>query len=178
MATPSEITTGLSALWTIEAPGYPAGDGWVIEFAMLNASSQIIVNSVNEDGVHTMRLSGTDTSMYVAGNYFYQQVAKKGSDAYLIETGSIEVKPYFATAALQDTRPHVKRVLDAIEAVIEKKASTDQKRYVIAGRELERYAFAELLDLRAKYKAEWMNWQRNERRKKGLPAGGRLLVSF
>ena len=50
---------------------------------------------------------------------------------------------------------HVRRVIDAIEAVIERRATKDQKSYSIDGRSLERTPIDELLLLRDRYRAEW-----------------------
>ena len=49
---------------------------------------------------------------------------------------------------------HAQTVLDAIEAVIENRASLDQQSYTIAGRRLDRMPIADLLMLRDRYKAE------------------------
>ena len=57
-------------------------------------------------------------------------------------------------SALYDNRTHAKKVLDAIEAVIEARASVDQMRIVIAGRELSKTSIPDLMKLRMAYKAE------------------------
>ena len=57
-------------------------------------------------------------------------------------------------AAGHDARSHVQRVLDAIEAVLEKRATLDQERYRINNRELVRTPVADLLKLRDRYRGE------------------------
>ena len=57
-------------------------------------------------------------------------------------------------AAGHDARSHVQRVLDAIEAVLEKRATLDQEQYRINNRELRRTPIADLLKLRDRYRGE------------------------
>ena len=57
-------------------------------------------------------------------------------------------------AAGHDARSHVQRVLDAIEAVLEKRATLDQEQYRINNRELRRTPIADLLKLRDRYRME------------------------
>lgn len=49
---------------------------------------------------------------------------------------------------------HIHRVLESIEAVIEKRATIDQERYTINNRELWRTPIPQLLELRDRYRAE------------------------
>ena len=58
------------------------------------------------------------------------------------------------TAVTSDS--FAKRCLDAIEAVLEGKASEDVANYSIQNRSLSKFSHDELLAARAKYKAEWI----------------------
>ena len=179
MPTPEAIMRGLNAEWVIDSSAYPAADGWTVEYALINATEQHSFTSSTVDGEHKVALDAATTGSYGAGEYFYQAVAKKGTDAYPLETGHIVIKPNFKelTAGF-DARPHCKKVLDAIEATLEGKASKDQARYIIGSRRLDRYTFEELLVLRDRYKAEWVRYQRAEKLKQGLGGSGNVLVRF
>lgn len=176
MATPSKINVGLNADWFVEAPDYPAVDGWTIEYSLVNAANQETFSSSNVDGRHKVALSAATTSGFTAGEYFFQAVAKKGSDAYLVETGNLVIEPAFDAA--RDGRPHCKKVLDAIEALLEGKVVKDVARYIIGSRRLDHYTIPELLQLRDRYKAEWVSWQKAEKIRQGLGGGGNILVRF
>lgn len=179
MATPESIVKGLNVDWTVASSDYPASDGWTLEYTIINADGMFQFTSTTVDGVHTVALDAATTAGYTAGEYFYQAVAKKSTDAYVLETGNILVKPSFAElTAGYDARPHCKKVLDAIESTLEGKASKDQARYIIGSRRLDRYTFEELLVLRDKYRAEWKRWQQAEKLKQGIGGRGNVLVRF
>ena len=72
-----------------------------------------------------------------------------------LESGQIKIKPDLATLdAGHDGRDHLQRTRDAIEAVLEKRATLDQERYKINNRELVRTPISELLTLRDRYRSE------------------------
>jgi hypothetical protein len=56
---------------------------------------------------------------------------------------------------MRENLKHVEKVLDAIEAVIENRASQDQMSYSIKGTTLSRTPIADLLLLRREYKEEY-----------------------
>ena len=177
--TPDSITRGLNAEWVLDAPKYPAADGWVIEYSMLLGTEQHSFVSANVAGQHAVSIDAATSAGYGAGEYFYQAVAKKDALAHLVEEGVLVVAPNFKELTTgYDSRPHCKKVLDAIEATLEGKASKDQARYIIGSRRLDRYTFEDLLVLRDKYKAEWKSWQRSNKLRQGLGGGGNILVRF
>lgn len=176
--TPDSITKGVTNEWTVDAPQYPASDGWIIEYTILNSQEQHSFSSTNVEGRHSIIVDATASGGYGVGEYFYQAVAKKDAALYLVETGYLMVKPGFKDLASGfDARPHCKKVLDAIEALLEGKATKDQARYIIGSRRLDRYTFEELIVFRDKYRAEWKSWLKAEKLKQGM--GGRnVLVRF
>jgi hypothetical protein len=95
------------------------------------------------------------TSAWPPGRYWYSARVTNGTDVIEIEAGEVTITPDLAAAAAGfDGRDHIRRVLDAIEAVIEKRATIDQQRYTINNRELWRTPIPELLVLRDRYRAE------------------------
>lgn len=77
-----------------------------------------------------------------------------------------------------DEQSHVKKVLDALEAVIEGKASKDQLSYSIQGRSLSRMSWTEILMVYDKYKALYFREKQAARIKKGLKTGSNIQVRF
>lgn len=168
----------MNADWTVSAPDYPASDGWIVEYTILNTEGQHVFVSTAVNGQHSISIDAAATAEYGVGEYFYQAVAKKDTKVYPVETGYLVVKPNFKDLASgYDTRPHCKKVLDAIEALLEGKATKDQARYIIGSRRLDRYTFEELLVFRDRYKAEWKSWLKAEKLKQGM-GGGNVLVRF
>lgn len=134
----------------------------------------------------TATASGTDylvevasvtTAAYTAGRYQWQAYITRTSDSarVTLESGSLEIVPN-RSASTADPRSHAKIVLDAVEAVLENRATKDQMSYSIAGRSLSRMPIADLLVFRDKYKAEYQRELDAERIRKGLGSKRRLLV--
>jgi hypothetical protein len=67
-------------------------------------------------------------------------------------------------------------MLDAIEAMLESRATKEQQEYTIGTRSLKYIPILELLQLRESYKREVFNDQQAERLAKGMPTHNRLYV--
>lgn len=107
---------------------------------------------------HHLYASATETEEWTPGAYSYVLRVRNGDDVREIESGRVQVLRNIASAPDDfDARSHAQRTLDAINAVIEKRATTDQQRYVIetqqGRRELWRIPIPELLAFRDKYQA-------------------------
>jgi len=77
-----------------------------------------------------------------------------------------------------DQRTHAKKVLDAIEATIEGRASQDQMSYSIAGRSLSRMSVDDLLKFRDRYRAEYNQELQKARIKNKQDTGNTIKVRF
>jgi len=93
----------------------------------------------------------------------------------VVDSGTFEVVAN-RDAATTDPRSHVKITLDAIEAVIESRATKDQESYSINGRSLSRTPLKDLLMFRDKYKAEYLKEQRKESIANGRGHSGKIRV--
>ncbi|MCX7180631.1 MAG: hypothetical protein NTX56_18335 [Proteobacteria bacterium] len=123
-------------------------------------------------------MTAATTGAYAAGGYTWTAWVEGGSsEKYTVDAGVCTVKPDYrgagATVALDD-RTHARKVLDSIEAVIEGRASQDQERYMIAGRELWRTPIPTLLKLRQTYRAEVKRQELAEKIQNGTGVGGRI----
>ena len=85
--------------------------------------------------------------------------------------------PNISTNTSIDVQSHARKVLSAIEAVIEGRASQDQMSYSIAGRSLSRMPIDDLLTLRDRYRAEWNKEKRLQRGKAGKGNDG-IIISY
>lgn len=100
------------------------------------------------------------------------------SRKFYVDTGRVVSEPNFATLPNgQDNRSHVKRTLDALEAMIEGKANSDQIYYMIEGRALSRIPPQDLMLWYEKYKAMYADELRRERQKHGK-VSGKIYVGF
>ena len=145
-----------------------------------NAGSTEIEITASESGTdYIVEVGQAVTVTYAAGIYHWQAyiIRTIDSERITIDSGTFEVKTN-RDAATTDPRGHVKKVLDAIEATIEGRASKDQEKYAIAGRELWRTPIPDLIMLRDKYRAEYVRETRAERIRNGLGHSGIIKTRF
>lgn len=122
---------------------------------MLRGPSVVDITGTADGDYFVFTAPATETAAWAAGEYWYAVRATSGSDVKQLEGGHIYVLPDIANAAAGfDGSTHAERVLAAIEAVIEKRATMDQERYRINNRELYRTPIADLINLRDTYRAE------------------------
>jgi hypothetical protein len=127
----------------------------------------------------TVTVPASVTAGWTAGDYKYAIYMYTATLRYQVETGTVTVKPdLYAKTSTYDSRSHVKVVLDAIEAVIEGRASTDQMSYSIAGRTLAKMPIKDLLYLRDRYRAEYKREQDAEKIAMGETIGGQVRVKL
>jgi hypothetical protein len=148
--------------------------------ARLESTATEITITAGESGSdYIVEVAAATTAVYTAGIYHWQAYIVRSSDSerITVDSGTFEVKAN-RDAAATDPRGHVKKVLDAIEAIIEKRSTKDQDSYSIQGRSLGRTPIADLILLRDRYRAEWVREQRAERIRNGLGHSGVVKVRF
>ncbi len=152
---PLELTQGDTVQWQKTFADYPSSE-WTVSYNIRGASSLDVTATQNNDGItHSVLLSSAQTADLKDGNYWWQAVAvhKSTSERATVSTGDFLVKPDLAILPEgYDGRSHTKKTLDALEAIIENRASLDQQSYSINGRSLSRMDVAELLSWHSKYK--------------------------
>lgn len=156
---------------------YPSSE-WTVTLSLRGPSAINIVYAVNpdvQDG-HLATVAAAVTALYLDGIYDAIFVAVKGLERKVIESGKTQIlQDLSAISTAYDARSHVKKVLDAINAVLENIASTDQQQMMIDGRQLTRFSHYDLLRFRMKYQ-ELYNEElaANSGKKRGSPS----LVKF
>ncbi|HHW4682431.1 MAG TPA: hypothetical protein ACQGQI_04455 [Xylella sp.] len=147
---PTTISSGivLDALLTL--PEHPAPE-WGIRW-LLRGPKVIEIISQAQAFSHRLNVAADETATWPAGRYWYQLRAEHGVQVVEVERGQMQVEPDFARLPEgYDGRSDHQRALEAIDAVLKKRATQDQLRYRINNRELWRTPIAELLKLRAFY---------------------------
>jgi len=150
---PATLRAGDTADWLLSLPDYPAGAGWSVEYALINAAGKITIASAAEGDAHRIHVAPAATADWAAGTYAWQRRVSNGTDATTDRTGSIEILPDFATLVAIDARTHAQKTLAAIEAWIESH-DPGVAEYEIAGRRMKYIPVAELLRLRDQYRRE------------------------
>jgi hypothetical protein len=156
---------------------YPASAGWTLRYTLINATSKITFNAAAAGDVHAVTVAATTTAVWAPGNYDWRARVDKAGEVYTVGEGRIVIRNAFSTATA-DARTHARRTLDAIESVIEGRASSAVAEYQIAGRQLKNIPIAELLTLRDRYRAEVAREDAASAAAQGLPDRRRVYVRF
>lgn len=150
---PDKIGAGLTFNRLLTMTAYPAPE-WVLT-VLLRGKQNIDLTATADGSQHRLSASAAQTATWLAGDYWFSMRATRGDDVVEVETGSITVTPDMATLTEgHDGRTQAQIALDAINAVIGKRATLDQQRYRINNRELYRESIAELLKLQSFYRLE------------------------
>ena len=155
---PTQLVVGDRWAWKRADLGvdYPPASHSLKYVLRLHATGTEIEITANESGNdYLVEVLSATTAAYTAGFYVWQAYIIRTSDSQrvTIGTGTVELVADRDTAT-GDPRTHARKVLDAIEAVLENRATVDQQEYSIAGRSLKRMPIDELIKLRKTYQAE------------------------
>lgn len=175
---PRQLRSGDTWKWRREdLSDYPAPT-WVLTYQFKKENSGGNFNvAATADGVnHAVSIAKATTAGYTAGKYHWQAYVDNATERYMVDHGVLEVLPDFAAAGNTDARSHVKKVLDALEAMMEGKATHDQRGMSIGTRRIDRLTPAEILTWYEKYKAMYAAEQNAEALRNGLSPKNRLLV--
>jgi hypothetical protein len=173
---PTELVIGDRWAWkrTDLGADYPPAS-YALSYSMRlegTGATEIGISASESGSDYLVEVASATTAAYTAGRYRWQAYITRSSDSARVMVGSgiVEVKAN-RDASTADPRSHARIVLDAIEAVLQSRASKDQEEYSIAGRSLKHTSIEDLLKLRNQYRAEV---DAEERAANGK--GGRKLV--
>ena len=150
---PKQITAGLTFETRLKKSGFPPAQ-WSAKL-MLRGPSVVDIQATVDGDYFVFTAPATETATWLPGNYWYAVRATSGTDVQELENGQTTVLPDMANAPEgYDGRTPAEIALEAIEAVLAKRATMDQERYRINNRELYRTPIADLIKLRDMYRAE------------------------
>ena len=176
---PLEARVGDTWAWNRQdLPDYPATT-WTLKYQFKNATSHFEFNATADGSNFSIVVAKATTAGFTAGKYSWAAYVTDGTSQYTVATGRLNVLPSYslASAAALDDRTHARKVLEALEATIEGKATKDQLKYMIGSRSIERLTPAELVTWRNQYRAEVFSEDNKERRQNGYGAG-RLVAKL
>ena len=152
---PTELRAGLTWQWRREdLTDYPASQ-WTLTywFKQRGTGGGNFSKAAVPDGDHfAVTIDATTSATYAAGDWTWTAIVTKGTEAFEVDRDALTILPRYDQPVALDDRSHARKVLAALEAVIEKKATRDQMSYAIGGRQLSRMKPEEILMWREKYK--------------------------
>jgi len=138
--------------------GYPATDGWTLKYYLTprTIGTQIVLTAATaSDGIsYRLQVSPATSAGFAAGTYDWRARVEKTGAEVTVDQGSVEIQAKVAGLTASDNRSHARKVLDAIEALIETKGAADVIEYSIGSRSIKKMTTAELLPWRDKYRWE------------------------
>lgn len=153
---PREIVRLSTVSWRFYDPEYLPTDGWVVVYAF-EGPSELNVQAVNDgEGGHLVTLTSAMTAI-APGAYAWQATASRAFplERVLVGQGRTDFLVDFGVAStLGEQKSHARRMVEAIEAQLEGRATDGQKSMAINGRSLDRHSIAELMDARSRYRME------------------------
>ena len=102
-------------------------------------------------------------------------------ERHTLAQGPLKLLPNLASGSLIDARSHNRKMLDAIRAFQEKKATGEQMdilKSAFMGRSVERISTADLLNLEQQYQAKVTAEENVERIRQGLKTHNTLYTRF
>jgi hypothetical protein len=149
---PTKIRKGETVEFSASFSDYLATT-YTLTFSLQNASNRYAVNGTADGNTYDITISAATTAGWEVGEYVYTGTVTDGTDTFIVESGTVEILPAVTVAA--DRRSFAKRMLDAVEDLLEGRASADVQSYTIAGRSLAKMSVPDLLLLRDGFKSEY-----------------------
>ena len=182
---PDTIVIGDRLVWRRDdlANTYPIGSyALTYEFhedSGGGGSHKFTITATEAENTYFVEVASSTTASYSDGDFIWNAFITRSSDSQRIrvDTGRTTIVKNLANTNA-DLRSHAKKVLDAVQAVLENRASVDQASFSIAGRSLSRMSIDELLSFRDKYKAEYLQEIKKARIKNKQRSGNTIEVKF
>ena len=175
----AKLIVGDSYSFSTTVADYPASAGWTLVHLLRPASGSadpITLTAAADGDDYLTTITPTASAAWEAGerktlNAVTLSRGRLTSNRITILANPTEGEPI-------DDRSHARKALDAIEAVIEKRATMSQKSYSIRDRSCESLAPSELIAFRRYYAGLVANEEAAARRAAGLPDPRRRYVRF
>jgi hypothetical protein len=173
---PASLIAGDTAKWLKTLADYPASEGWALTYTLVNAAQRITFSAGAQGDDHLVNVSAATTASWTAGDYSLRASVSKSGEVYTTGTGRITIAPAFGTA--QDARSQARRMLEAVNATLEGRATSATAEYEIAGRKIKYIPMPELLTLRDRLRRDVAAEDAASDAAAGMPGKGRIYVRF
>jgi hypothetical protein len=174
---PKQLRAGETWQWRREdlTGDYPASS-WTLKYSLKNATDHAELTASADGAAFSVLVSASTTKSIKPGTYRVVGYVEDAGAAkrFPVFEGYIAVGASYANSGVLDERTHARKVLDAIEAVLENRASKDQEEYQIGHRSLKRTPINDLIALRQMYRGEVYAEELKDKAARGK--GGSQLV--
>jgi hypothetical protein len=142
-------------------------------------NTEFTVVGTETGGTYLFTIPSATSSGFTAGDYHWQLEVVRTSDnsRIVIQRGDWSILVDLDVNG-SDPRSHAQIMIGKIESILQGKADSDIGSYSIAGRSLTKMSFAELMEARDRYKAEYTQELIKSRLEAGKPSGSTVKVRF
>lgn len=180
MAEPTQFTAGDTVKFTRSHPDYLPSNGWAMAYTLIGKGGRIsdVAGVVAGDGFE-FTFSSEQTANLDRGEYRLIGRVSRDPEKFTIYNGELDVhQNLFDAASETDVRHRLKVRLEAIEAVMDRRATTDQQYLAIGGRTLQKMAYSELRELRNETRRELFSLENREGIRNGRANKRKIKVRF
>jgi hypothetical protein len=136
-----------------------SGDDWTLSARLIGSGGTAAIEAANVDSsgtTHVLTVPSTALSGLSAGVYTLQLIATNGTTTEIVLSETVSLVADDTT----DLRTSARKQLDAINAVLEGKASKDETSVSYNGRSISRMSWDELLNARDRLRRQVTNEER------------------
>jgi hypothetical protein len=142
-------------------------------------STEFKIAATENAAYYLFTAASSVTETYVAGHYHWQLDITETSSGnrIVVDNGTFDVIEDLDVNGA-DPRSHAEIMITKIESILSGKADSDVSNYSINGRSLTKFSFAELMEARENYRAEYQREINKELAENGEKTGQTILVRF
>ena len=119
---PSEVRAGDTWEWTRTLADWPASV-WTLTYILHNATAKETIVATADGDDHSVSVAPAVTALIAAGRYDWIAQVSDGVSRYQVDSGAMDVQPDLSAVASYDGRSHARIMLDALEAILEGRAT-------------------------------------------------------
>ncbi|MDZ7804320.1 hypothetical protein [Thiohalophilus sp.] len=129
MTEPTKFAAGDTLQWKRSLAAYPASAGWTLHYALFNAAGAYTIDSTADGDDHAIDVPSTTTAGWTPGRYNWSAyVTHTDGRRQSLFSGGLLIEPDLTSDEAYDGRSHARKMLDAIEATIEGRATAKDMR--------------------------------------------------
>lgn len=158
---PEIIRAGDTVEWVKTVEEYPSTEGWQMVYYLYNLNDYYeITGQGQSDGSFIFKIPININP----GKYAWILRVKQGTTVKTIQEGSIEVKPQPGLGV--DERSHIRKVYEALQRVLEGRATRSDLEYWVGDKKLKSMTHEEIIKALKLYEYYLINEEKLEKLKK------------
>jgi hypothetical protein len=136
MNIPAELQIGDTWEWTESLADYRPSAGWALSFSLYRYGQPVIqIDATPSGDDFSVSVPAATTAGKVPGEWQWTAYVTKGADRFTVGTGTVTLSPDLAAAtSTTDLRTDNEKILDALLATQQRRATKDQESMQINGR--------------------------------------------